>query len=78
MKDLVKAFQNLPWIVKLLLVIVYNIYGGLTRIFRSFVEKNILGIILSILLLVCGWIALPIFVLDLIFVILGKEVWWFC
>ena len=40
MKDLVKAFKNLPWIVKLLLVIVYNIYGGLTRIFRSFAKKK--------------------------------------
>ena len=77
MKDLVKALEGLPWIVKLLLVIFWGIYGNLYRLFRSIAANNILGIILSIVLLLCGgFIVLWIF--DLVCVIIGKDIWWFC
>lgn len=77
MKGLVKALEGLPWIVKLLLVIFWGVYGNLYRLFRSIAAKNILGIILSAILLVCGgFIVLWIF--DLICVIIGRDIWWFC
>ena len=35
MKDLVKALEGLPWIVKVLLVIFVGIYGNLLRLFKD-------------------------------------------
>ena len=77
MKDLVKALEKLPWIVKLLLVIFWGIYGNLYRLFRSIAAGNVLGIVLSIILLLCGGFVV-LWIFDLICVIIGKDIWWFC
>ena len=76
MKDFIKAFDNLPWIVKIILCIpaldiVWNIY----RLFRSIEAKNNVGIIISIILFVC---APFLWLIDLICVILNGKIWWFC
>ena len=77
MKDLIKAMDNLPWIVKLILCIpVLQIVWGIYRVIRSLEAKNVLGIILSILLIFPG--ASFVWIVDLICVILNKKVWWFC
>lgn len=50
MAEFRKTLKELPWIVQLLLVIVYDIYGALIRITRG----DITGIVVGILQLVTG------------------------
>ena len=78
MKDLVKALEGLPWIVKVLLVIFVGIYGNLLRLFKSLAAGNLLGIILSVFLLLSGGFGGVVFIIDLVCVLLGKNIWWFC
>ncbi len=75
MKDLVKALEGLPYIVRVLLTILYGVYGNLMRLFRSLAKNNIVGIILAVILLLCGGFVV-IWIWDVIRVILGKQVWW--
>lgn len=76
MKDIIKAFDNLPLIVKIILAlpgiaIIWQIY----RLLKSLNDGNVLGIILAIVLLVAG----PTFfwIIDLVCIILKGNVWWF-
>ncbi|MBQ4096788.1 MAG: hypothetical protein IJC62_01370 [Clostridia bacterium] len=76
MKDIIKAFDNLPLIVKIILAlpgiaIIWQIY----RLIKSLNDGNVLGIILAIVLLVAG----PTFfwIIDLVCIILKGNVWWF-
>lgn len=75
MKDLVKALEGLPWIVRVLLTLIWGAYGNLLRLFRSLAKKNTIGVILAVILLICGGFFI-IWIWDLIRVLLGKEVWW--
>ncbi|MBQ8863094.1 MAG: hypothetical protein IJ021_10240 [Clostridia bacterium] len=76
MKDLIKAMDNLPWLVKLILCIpALDIVWTVYRLLRSLDAKNTLGIVISIILFVC---APFVWLIDLICVILKKQVWWFC
>ena len=75
MKDLVKALEELPYIVRVLLTILYGFYGNLMRLFRSLAKNNVVGIILAVILLLCGGFVV-LWIWDVIRVILGKQVWW--
>ncbi len=75
MKDLVKALEGLPYIVRVLLTILYGVYGNLMRLFRSLAKNNLVGIILAVILLLCGGFII-LWIWDVIRVILGKQVWW--
>lgn len=75
MKDLVKSLENLPWIVRVLLTVFWGIYGNLMRLFRSLAKNNLVGIILAIVLLICGGFVI-LWIWDVIRVIIGKQVWW--
>ena len=77
MKDLVKTLEGLPWIVRVILTCVWGIYSNLLRLFKSIAAKNLLGIILSVILLCSGGL-LILWVIDLICVLLGKRICWFC
>ena len=77
MKDLVKALEGLPWIVKVLLVIFVGIYGNLLRLFKSLAAGNLVGIVLSIVLLCSGGFVI-LWIIDLICILIGKDIWWFC
>ena len=77
MKDLVKALEGLPWIVKVLLVIFVGIYGNLLRLFKSLAAGNLVGIVLSIVLLCSGGFVV-LWIIDLICILIGKDIWWFC
>ena len=75
MKDIIKAIDNLPLIVKLMfalpaLAIVWAIY----RLLRSLDKNNVVGIILAIVLIFAG----PTFfwIIDLICLLLNGKVWW--
>ncbi len=76
MNELSKAFESLPKIVKIILAlpaldIVWQIY----RLIRSIEEKNTLGIVLAVILLVAGPTIL--WIIDIICVIAMGNVWWF-
>lgn len=75
MKDLIKAFDDLPWIVKLVLcipgiAIVWSIY----RICRSLEKNNVVGIVLGVLTIIPG--AAFMWLVDLVCLLVNKNVWW--
>ena len=74
MKDLIKAMDNLPWIVKFILCfpaldIVWTIY----RLVKSLVANNTVGIVVSIVLFFC---APFVWLIDLICVALNDKIYW--
>ena len=75
MKNLVKALERLPWSVRVLLVLLYGAYGNLIRLFKSIAANNVLGIVLALILLLCGGFVI-LWIVDLICVLLGKPIWW--
>lgn len=75
MKDLVKALEGLPYIVKVLLTIFISIYSNLLRLFRSIAKSNVLGIVLAVILLLTGGFFI-LWIIDVICVVLGKNIWW--
>ena len=76
LKDWIKAFDNLPWIVKVILCIpVLDIVWTVYRLIRSIDAQNTLGIILSIVLF---FFAPFVWLIDLICVLVNKKVWWLC
>lgn len=75
MKKLINTLQDLPWIVQLILVLLWGFYANLLRLFRSLAAKNLIGIILAVLLLCCGGFFI-LWLVDLIMVVLGKKIWW--
>lgn len=75
MKNFIKAMNDLPWIVKIILCIpMLDIVWNVTRLIRSIDNKNMLGIVLAAVLLVVG--APFVWLIDLICVILKGEIWW--
>ena len=75
MKNFIKAMDNLPFIAKLILSIpaldiIWNIY----RLCRSLKKGNLLGIILSVLLITVGLAFM--WLIDIICVLLNNKVWW--
>ena len=75
MKDLVKALEGLPWIVRVLLVILYGAYGNLLRLFKSLAKGNVVGIILAVILLLAGGLFI-LWIVDLVCVLMNKPIWW--
>ncbi|MDE6656365.1 MAG: hypothetical protein K2J85_05160 [Anaeroplasmataceae bacterium] len=75
MKNLIKAFDDLPLIVKVILCIpMLDIVWSIYKIARSADKGNVLGIILGILTIIPG--AFFIWVIDLVTVLLNNKVWW--
>ena len=77
MKDLVKTLEGLPWIVRVILTVFWGIYGNLLRLFKSLAAENTVAIILSIVLLLCGGFVI-LWIIDVIMVLTGKQIWWIC
>ena len=75
MKKLVKTLEGLPWIVRVLLTLVWGIYANLLRLFKSLAKENLVGIVLAVVLLLCGGF-LVLWIIDVIMVVLGKKIWW--
>ena len=75
MKNLIKAIDDLPWLVKLILCIpALGIVWSIYRICRSLVKENLLGVVLGVLTIFPG--AAFIWLIDLICVLVNKKVWW--
>ena len=75
MKSLVKTLEGLPWLIRVLLTLFLDIYSNLLRLFRSLAANNIIGIVLALILLLCGGFVI-LWIIDLIMVLLGKKIWW--
>ena len=75
MKDLVKTLETLPWIIHVLLVVLYGAYGNLIRLFKSLAKKNIIGVVLAVILLVAGGLVI-LWIVDLVCVLTNKPIWW--
>lgn len=75
MKELIKALDNLPLIVKLILCIpLLDIVWSVYKLCRSITKSNVLGIVLAILTIVPG--AAFIWIIDLLTLVLTGKVWW--
>ena len=70
MAEFRKTLQGLPWIAKLLLVIIGDIYGILYRLTRG----DVTGIVVAVLQLITGNFFGIFWVIDLITIITKKEV----
>ena len=70
MAEFRKTLKELPWIVQLLLVIVYDIYGALIRITRG----DTTGIVVGILQLVTGNFFGIMWIIDLVTIIVKKDI----
>ena len=77
MKKLVKELESLPLVIRAILVIFWGIYGNLLRLFKSIAKENTLGIILSIVLLLCGGF-IVLWIVDIYCVFTKKPIWWIC
>ena len=70
MAEFRKTLQGLPWIAKLLLVIIGDIYGILYRLTRG----DVTGIVVAVLQFITGNFFGIFWVIDLITIITKKEV----
>lgn len=72
MNDIVKAFDSLPWIAKILLCLpVINIAWAVYRICKGVATKNTLMLVVGILWIVFGSVIL--WLVDLICTIVWKK-----
>ncbi len=75
MKDLIKAFDDLPLIVKVIFCIpMLDIIWSVYKLCKSIDKSNVLGIVLAILTIIPG--AFFIWIIDLVTVLLNGNVWW--
>lgn len=75
MKGLIKAFDELPLIVKVILCIpMLDIVWSIYKICRSVDKSNIVGIVLGVLTIVPG--AFFIWIIDLLTLLVNGKVWW--
>ncbi len=76
LNELIRSFDNLPKIVKLILAIpALDIIWVIYRIIKSVNDNNMLGIILGVVLLFVG---VPfLWLIDIICIIMKDTVWWF-
>ncbi len=70
MAEFRKTLKELPWIVQILLVVVYDIYGALIRITRG----DTVGIVVGILQLVTGNFFGILWIIDLVTIIAKKDI----
>ena len=75
MDSIIKTFDNLPKIIKLILcipaiAIIWMIY----RICRSLAKQNIVGVVLAIVLIIVG---IPfMWLIDLLCILFKGSIWW--
>ncbi|MBQ9513598.1 MAG: hypothetical protein IJR66_01265 [Clostridia bacterium] len=75
MKDFIKTMDNLPKLIKLIFALPFlDIIWNVTRLFKSIIKQNLIGIIFAIILIVPG-IAF-MWLVDIICVLLYDKVLW--
>lgn len=76
MKNFVKAMNNLPLLVKILLALpALDIVWNITRLMRSIIKNNVLGIVLAVILLLPG--VAFMWLIDIITLCFSQKIWWF-
>lgn len=75
MKDFLKTWESLPLVAKIILTILYGIYGNVARIVRSVMANDAVAIVLSIVVALFGGIVTLI--IDIVFLLMGKDIWWY-
>lgn len=75
MKDFVKTLDDLPRIVKFILVLIGDLFANVYRLCRLIAKNNVLGIILAVLLLLTGGF-LILWIIDLVMIVVKGTVWW--
>ena len=75
MKNFVKAMDNLPLIVKIILALPFlDIVWNVVRLCKSIAKSNLLGIILAIISLFAG---IPfVWIIDIICILVKNKIWW--
>lgn len=75
MKSFIKAIDDLPLIVKIILCIpVLDFVWSIYKLFKSIEKNNVVGIIIAAVLLVFGcWF---VWIIDIVTLILKGQVWW--
>ena len=75
MKSFISAMDGLPKVVKIILAIPFlDIIWAVYRLIRSLDNKNTLGIVLAIVLIIFG---IPfLWLIDIICIIINDRVWW--
>ena len=75
MKNLIKTFDDLPLLIKVILCIpVLAIAWMIYRICRSLLKENMVGVIIAIVLVIVG---IPfMWLVDLICILMNGKVWW--
>ena len=77
MKDFMKALDELPWYIKLVLCIpMLDIVWAIYRIAKSYYAENTTGIVVGVLCIFPG--AALVWLFDAIYVAVNKKIWWFC
>ena len=71
MEEFRKTLLGLDWVVKVILVFVYNVYGFLYRLSKGVIEKDTKLIVVAILMLIPP-ISLIMLVVDVIAVLVNK------
>lgn len=75
MKDFLKTWESLPLVAKIILTILYGIYGNVARIVRSIMANDAVAIVLSVVVALFGGIITLI--IDIVFLLMGKDIWWY-
>jgi len=77
MKDLVKFFDGLPWIVKLIFALpaLDGILWGIYRIAKGLSTNNTMLVLIGILWIVLGFAIL--WIIDIVSILLNKKLVWF-
>lgn len=76
MAELIKEFDELSWLKKLLLVLICPIAWNIYRLARSIEKKNVGGIIL-VAVVELSLLSIPVSIFDIVFIMIKKTVWWF-
>lgn len=75
MKDLIKAIDGLPKIVRFLGTLIWGILTNIYRLCRSIAKQDVLGVVLAIILLLCGGFFI-LWIIGLVCILLDKPIWW--
>lgn len=77
MKGLVKAFDDLPWILKLIFALpgLDGILWGIYRIAKGLSTNNTMLVIIGILWIFLGFAIL--WIIDIVSILLNKKLVWF-
>ncbi len=73
MKDLVKGFDDLPWIIKIIFALPgLDFLWGIYRLIKGIDQRDNVLILSGIVWIACGWAIL--WIIDLITVLMYKKV----